>query len=136
LQSKAVVASYNSKGKILSSGGTWNNDGVSASIASFGDYFVALDTVPPRIQPQFARQANLKKHEKLSVKITDNMSGINSYSALVDGQWALMEYDAKDDVLEYFFNPARLKQNQTHTLVVTVMDKRHNLSTFETNFIW
>jgi hypothetical protein len=136
LQPKAVVASYNSKGRISSSGGAWSNDGVSASISSFGDYFVALDTVPPRIEPQFARQANLKKYEKLSVKITDNMSGIGSYSALVDGQWALMEYDAKDDMLEYFFNPARLKRNQTHTLVVTVIDKRLNLSTFETNFIW
>ena len=136
LQSKAVVASYNSKGKITSSGGTWDGDGVTASISSFGDYFVTLDTVPPLVEPQFARHANLKKHEKLSVKITDNLSGISSYRATIDGEWALMEYDAKDDVLEYFFNPARLKRNQTHTLVVTVTDRRLNLSTFETTFIW
>jgi hypothetical protein len=70
------------------------------------------------------------------VKITDNMAGISSYSAMIDGEWALMEYDAKDDVLEYFFNPARLKRNQTHTLVVTVMDRRLNMSTLETDFIW
>jgi hypothetical protein len=136
LQSKAVVASYNSKGKVTSSGGTWDGDGVKASISSFGDYFVTLDTVPPLVEPQFARHANLKKHEKLSVKITDNLSGISSYRATIDGEWALMEYDAKDDVLEYFFNPARLKRNQTHTLVVTVTDRRLNLSTFETTFIW
>ena len=136
LQSKAVVASYNSKGKITSSGGTWDGDGVKASISSFGDYFVALDTVPPLIEPQFARHANLKKHEKLSVKITDNLSGVSSYSAMIDGKWALMEYDAKDDLLEYFFNPARIKRDQTHTLVVTVVDKRLNISTFETDFIW
>jgi hypothetical protein len=136
LQPKAVVASYNSKGKISSSGGTWNGDGVSASISSFGDYFVALDTVPPLIEPQFVRHANLKRHGKLSMKITDDLSGINSYSVTIDGKWALMEYDAKDDVLEYFFNPARIKRNQTHTLVLTVTDKRHNSSTFETSFIW
>ncbi|MDR2449949.1 MAG: M23 family metallopeptidase [Prevotellaceae bacterium] len=136
LQSKAVVASYNSKGKITSSGGTWDGDGVGASISSFGDYFVALDTVPPLIEPQFARRANLKRREKLSVKITDNLSGIGSYSATIDGNWALMEYDAKDNMLEYFFDPARLKRDQTHTLVVTVKDKRLNVSTFETDFIW
>jgi hypothetical protein len=136
LQSKAVVASFNSKGKLSSSGGTWSGNGVSASITSFGNYFVALDTLPPLIEPQFAQQANVKRHEKLSVKITDNLSGIGSYSATIDGEWALMEYDAKDDVLEYFFNPAYIKRNQTHTLVVTVTDKRHNLSTLETTFIW
>jgi hypothetical protein len=136
LQSKAVVVSYNSKGKILSSGGTWDNDGVSASISSFGDYFVMLDTVPPLIEPKFAGHANLKKHEKLSVKITDNISGISSYSAMIDGKWALMEYDAKDNMLEYFFDPTRLKRNQTHTLVVTVMDRRLNMSTLETDFVW
>jgi hypothetical protein len=136
LQSKAIVVKYNSKGKISSSGGTWTDNGVSASIYSFGDYFVALDTVPPLIEPQFARQANVKKHEKLSIKITDDMSGISSYSAMVDGEWALMEYDAKEDMLEYFFNPAYIKRNQMHTLVVTVMDKRLNMSTLETQFIW
>jgi hypothetical protein len=136
LQSKAIVASYNSKGKISSSGGTWNGDGISASISSFGNYFVALDTVPPLIEPQFAPQANVKKHEKLSVKITDDLSGISSYSAMIDGKWALMEYDAKDDVLEHFFSPAHIKRNQTHTLVLTVMDKRLNVSTFETTFVW
>jgi hypothetical protein len=136
LQSKAVVANYNSKGKITSPGGVWEDDGVKASISSFGDYFVALDTVPPLIEPQFALHANLKKHEKLSIKITDNLSGVSSYSTMIDGKWALMEYDAKDDVLEYFFNPARLERNQTHTLVVTVTDRRLNISTFETTFIW
>jgi hypothetical protein len=109
---------------------------VSASIAAFGDYFVILDTVPPLIKPQFVRQANLKKQEKLSVKITDDLSGISSYSAMIDGRWALMEYDAKDDVLEYFFNPTHIKRNRTHTLVLTVMDKRLNVSTLETQFIW
>jgi hypothetical protein len=136
LQSKAVVASFNSKGKILSSGGTWTEDGVSTSISSFGDYFVALDTVPPLIDPQFIRQANVKKYEKLSIRITDNLSGISSYSAMIDGKWALMEYDAKDDVLTYFFNPDYLQRDQTHTLVLTVMDRRLNLSSFETQFIW
>jgi hypothetical protein len=136
LRAKAVVVSHNSKGKIVSSGGTWSDGGVNASIASFGDYFVMLDTVPPLIEPKFASHANLKKHDKLSVKITDKLSGVSSYSAMIDGKWALMEYDAKNNVLEYFFDPARLKRNQTHTLVVTVMDKRLNMSTLETDFIW
>ena len=136
LQSKAVVASYNSKGKLSSSGGTWSGDEVTAYIASFGDYFVALDTLPPLIAPQFAPRANVKKHEKLSIKVTDDLSGIGSYSAMIDGKWALMEYDAKDDVLEYFFNPVCIQRNQTHTLVLTVMDRRLNMSTLETDFIW
>jgi hypothetical protein len=136
LQSKAVVASYNSKGKITSSGGTWDGDGVRASITAFGDYFVVLDTVPPRIAPQFAPRANMRKREKLSVNITDNLSGIGSYHATIDGQWALMEYDAKDDVLDYFFDPARIRRGHTHTLVLTVTDRRLNVSTLETQFIW
>jgi hypothetical protein len=136
LRPKAVVASYNSKGDLVASGGAWEGDGVRASITAFGSYFVALDTVPPRIAPQFAPRANMRKREKLSVNITDNLSGISSYHATIDGQWALMEYDAKDDVLDYFFDPARLRRGRTHTLVLTVTDRRFNESTLETQFIW
>ncbi|MDR3236352.1 MAG: M23 family metallopeptidase [Prevotellaceae bacterium] len=135
-RAKALMASYNSKGNVVSAGGAWDGDGVTAKIASFGNYFVTIDTLPPAVKPLFADSADLRKHERLSVKIIDDLSGVDSYSAAIDGEWALMEYDAKENVLHYLFNKARIKRNAAHTLTVTVSDRQRNSTTLKTRFVW
>jgi hypothetical protein len=136
LQEKALIASYNSKGNVVPAGGAWDGDGVTADIMLFGDYYVLIDTVPPAVVPQFADSADLRKHEMLSIKIMDDMSGIDSYNAEIDGEWALMEYDAKNDALHYLFDKAYIQRDTTHALTLTVSDRRRNRAILKTRFVW
>jgi hypothetical protein len=136
LQSKAILASYNSKNRPVSSGGKWEDNGLTARIASFGNYFVMIDTIPPVIQMTFKDGADLKKYNKLSVKLSDDLSGISTYNAYIDNTWVLMDYDAKNKVMHYFFDPKRIKRNTNHTITVSVSDRCMNTSTIESRFIW
>ena len=136
LYNKALMVNVTKTGGVRAIGGSWNNDGVTAKIASFGDYCVAVDTIAPVITPKFKKGANLKNSETLSVKIYDDLSGINTYKAFIDGQWALMEYDAKNNVLIYTFDSKYIKKNTTHTLLLNVTDNRMNTAGLKTTFIW
>jgi len=133
---KALMVNVTKTGGVRAVGGSWNNDGVTAKITSFGDYCVAIDTIPPTITPKFKQGANLKNSATLSVKIYDELSGIKNYKAFIDGKWALMDYDAKNNVLVYTFDPKRIKRNTTHTLLLTVTDNRMNTASLKTTFIW
>ena len=133
---KALMASLTKTGGINAVGGNWDNDGVTAKISSFGDYCVMIDTIPPVITPKFKKDANLKKNSSLSIKIYDELSGINTYKAFIDGQWALMEYDAKNHLLTYTFDAKRIKKDTKHTLLLNVTDNRMNTAGLKTSFTW
>ncbi len=136
VQSKALIALVSKTGGIKAVGGNWNANGVTAKISSFGNYCVVVDTTAPSIRPTFKRGAKLSGRNTLTVKISDKLSGISSYTAFIDGQWALFEYDAKNNVLIYTFDPQRIKKNSKHTLKLSVTDKRMNTAGLETTFSW
>lgn len=133
---KALMANVTKTGGVRSVGGSWKNGGVSTKITSFGDYCVTVDTIPPTITPKFKNGANLKNSAALSIKIYDNLSGISSYKAFIDGQWALMEYDAKNNVLTYTFDSKRINKDSKHTLLLNVTDNCKNSAALKTSFLW
>lgn len=42
--------------------------------------------------------------DNFSLVITDNLSGIGRYDLWLNGTWVLAEYDAKKDLLTYYFD--------------------------------
>ncbi|MFQ8826463.1 MAG: M23 family metallopeptidase [Alistipes sp.] len=66
----------------------------------------------------------LRVEETIAVKISDDFSGIGSYSATIDGQWALFELDAKTGTLTHYFDDKRWEKGKTHELVLTVTDNK------------
>ena len=136
LKTKAVLAGINNKGKIYSAGGRWNNDAIEANIRNFGRFFVTIDSIPPSIKPRFVNSANLTKQSQLKIKITDELSGIATYTAYIDDQWALFEYDAKNDLLVYTFDSTRIKRNKKHKLMLTVTDNKQNTNSLQIDFTW
>jgi hypothetical protein len=70
------------------------------------------------------------------VTVTDEFSGIGSYETLIDGQWFLAEYDAKNNLLIYRPTSARLKQNAVHTMELTVKDNCGNSTLLRSEFKW
>ena len=74
----------------------------------------------------------MAKKKSITIKITDNLSGIGSYRATIDGEWVLMTYDAKNDLLKYNFDDKITIGN--HTFRLTVKDKVGNKSLFVADF--
>jgi hypothetical protein len=68
------------------------------------------------------------------VKITDNLSGIDTYNGYIDNQWVNFYYDAKNDVIEYKFDEYCSKGE--HLLKIIVTDKVGNKTSIEQKIIY
>jgi hypothetical protein len=110
---------------------------VTGEALSFGMFYVGIDTIAPVISPNgLANGSDLTGRSELRIKITDDVSGIKDYLPLIDGNWALFEYDQKNDVLIYKFDPARITNGSNHDLSLTVTDNKDNMSTYKCSFVW
>jgi hypothetical protein len=124
LKSKAVIVYENEKGNRSSKTSHWDGNWLSARARDFGDFYVMLDTVAPKITPVAIRQNQLLASNKISFTIADNLSGIVSYKGMLDGKWILMEYDAKNDKLSCTIDGT--VSAGEHSLKVTVTDDVKN----------
>jgi hypothetical protein len=115
----------------------WTEGYISAEVRSFGNYYIGIDTTGPEINANgLAQGANLTGRKEIRIRITDNLSGINYYDPAIDGKWALFEYDQKNDVLIYEFDPDRIKRGAKHNLALKVADNKDNISYFNCTFSW
>jgi hypothetical protein len=74
----------------------------------------------------------MAKNKTIQFKITDNLSGIDSYNTYLDGKWVVADYDAKTFTLTYYFTPD-IKPGQ-HYFRVVVADERHNTAVYQVGF--
>lgn len=74
-------------------GGNWLGDVIAFRTRELGTFVVMHDTIPPRI--------NLVEHSKRNIRayIQDDLSGISTFRALVDGKWVLLNYEYKSRYL-------------------------------------
>ncbi|GAB2775012.1 M23 family metallopeptidase [Rhabdobacter roseus] len=91
-KARTAVYRYN-KGGYNFLGGTWDGDRITFRTRELGTFIVQTDTLPPRIQ--------LLEHSKNRIRayIRDDMSGIDSFKALVNDEWVLMNYEYKQRYL-------------------------------------
>src|SRR5690606_27625782 len=73
-------------------GGEWINDNIRFKTRNFGTFVLEEDSIPPRISP--IRISS----EEIRLSIGDNLSGIKSFEASVNGKWVLMRYEYKQSV--------------------------------------
>jgi hypothetical protein len=115
----------------------WSGEYITGEVYNFGDYFIGIDTIPPEISPLgFTRGADLSAKNEIRIRITDELSGIKSYEAEIDGKWALFEYDQKSDLLTYFFDESRIAKGTKHNLALKLTDNKDNSSYFNCDFTW
>lgn len=101
---------------------------------NLGTYTIARDSTPPTIRTKnFKEKQWLNNYKYLSVFISDDLSGINTYSATLNGEWILMEYEPKRNTLTYNFDDKIANQTQC-VLKVTVTDNVGNVNTLTTSF--
>jgi len=111
-------------------GGAYKDGYISCEIRELGNYSVAIDTVAPVITP--VAPEKWTNSEKISFKVTDNLSGIVDYKGTLDGKFVLFEYDPKTASMFCVFDPQRMKRGKQQ-LVFKVKDKCGNESEYSSN---
>jgi hypothetical protein len=98
--------------------GKYKNGKITAQIRELGQFSIEVDTVPPVITPVNA--AKWDANQRISFKITDDLSGIKSYKGTLNGKFILFEYDYKTNSLYYKYDPKRMGQGeQALKLIIT-----------------
>ncbi|SHJ41650.1 M23 family metallopeptidase [Pseudozobellia thermophila] len=101
---------------------------------NLGTYTLAKDSLAPKIRPKNFKDGQwLNNYRYLSLRITDDLSGIKSYSATLNGKWILMEYEPKTNTLTYNFDDIILDQKECK-LELTVTDNVGNSNTYTSTF--
>ena len=101
---------------------------------NLGQFTLATDTIAPKIRPRNFKPGKwLNNYRYLSLTISDDLSGINSHNAYLNGKWILMEYEPKKRSLTYNFDDKVVDETQCD-LKVIVTDNVGNTTTFEETF--
>ncbi len=114
------------QGKPVAEGGTWADGRVTANVRTLGQFTVMIDTVPPVIT-SLDLHADMKQAKTFHLRVRDNLSGVDQWSAKLDGKWILLEYDPKANTLEHTFDKYSSLAGE-HELEVEVADERGNRS--------
>lgn len=129
LRSKALIVNT----RKIAQGGYYENGSVKAELKTFDSFYLTLDTVAPKITPLNIRDGvNLATASKIQFRIADNLSGIDSFTALLDGRWVLMEYDSKSGSLWHRLDDLLIKGKHDFQLIVS--DKKNNTAMFHAVF--
>ncbi len=75
-------------------GGTWEKEKVSFTTSELGDFILLKDTIAPLIHRIQCHASSAR------FRIMDNLSGIASYTATINGEWLMMKYDYKTGILQ------------------------------------
>ncbi len=108
----------------------------TAKTRELGIFLLAEDLVAPKItilKPIEGK--NLIKEKSISLKISDDLSGINSFNGFLNGKWILFEYEYKQKKLTYNFLDIEPNVGK-NILKLVVNDNVGNSTIFETSFIY
>ncbi len=136
MRSKVIMAyCKNNDAHISNLGGSFRSDGYFSVLNDdFGNYCLKYDVTPPTIRNNTSARTKKSRPTKLAFIIKDNFNGGGAtalkYSATADGQFFLLEFDAKTNLLFYNLDENRVTSGE-HDLVVTVTDFSGNVATYK-----
>ena len=131
---KMFIARLGYRGRPSYNSTTKKGDRFTAGIRTFGDYTLVADIKPPSIAPvNFKDGQWISSNEELKIRISDDLSGIKSYRATVNGKFILMEFEYKNNTLTHSFNDNVLTETE-NKLKLIVTDNVGNAKTYEATF--
>ena len=113
-------------------GGTYRNGWIDANIKELGRYKIQQDTKAPVITP--INQQTWVSKQNFIFRLSDNLSGVQTYRGEIDGQFVLFEMNNKS-VITYRFDKERLQRGK-HELKLIVTDACGNESIYTHPFTW
>jgi hypothetical protein len=117
--------------------GTVKDGFFKTKINLFGKMQLLQDTVAPGVI--FQKPKNLAAGTlppatgKARFKVNDSMSDINHYTAFLNGEWTLLQFDGKSSIMWVEFDPLLAKGK--HELIVEVTDKVGNKTVLKQGFV-
>jgi murein DD-endopeptidase MepM/ murein hydrolase activator NlpD len=114
-------------------GGTYRNGWIDANIRDFGSYTVMQDTRPPVITP--LSPSSWISARRITFRVSDDLSGIQSFRGEIDGQFVLFEWDGKKNVFSCRLDEELLTRGR-HNLEFKVTDACGNPSEYKHSFVW
>lgn len=101
---------------------------------TLGNFSLLFDNQPPKIELlYFKNEQWISDFKEIQVKISDVGSGINTFTATIDGEWILMEYNHKKGILTYDFTDKKLVGTK-HIFKLVVTDNVGNTNEFSATF--
>jgi hypothetical protein len=136
-ESRMLIVQLGNDERNIALNSTWSEGFLTAEALTFGRFFIGIDSVSPVISANgLVQGANLAGKKEIKIRITDNLSGIKSYEPIIDGKWALFEYDQKNNLLTYTFDEKRITRGTKHSLSLKVTDNKDNISSYNCDFTW
>jgi hypothetical protein len=118
LLNKALIVKVEPDGHFSGRNSRLENNYITAQVREFGNYTIAVDTTLPVIRPlNVSQNKNVSRQQTLAFKISDDFSGIRYYRGTLNGEWILMDFDAKDNLLVYNFDE-RIKPGKNNFRLV------------------
>ena len=111
------------KGKLKFVGGKWKDDVIEFKTSTFGDFELLRDTIPPEI---ILLSRNRKE---LSFRVKDELSDIDTYRAELNGEFLLMKYDHRKDII--WAKRKNITQYLKGHLILKVVDYAGNEKVYE-----
>lgn len=131
---KMFIARLGYGGRPFYNSTTKKGNRFTSGIRTFGNYTLAADAKPPVITPvNFKTGQWISGNNTLVLRISDDLSGIKSYRATVNGKFILMEYEYKNNTLTHYFADGVVTDAENN-LKVIVTDNVGNSSTYEATF--
>ena len=130
---KLYIAYFDGDGKVSSLGGKLCNDGyVETTTRSLGQYALKIDSVAPVVKVvNFKENDTITSSSTLKFKISDDMTGIDSYNLYANDVWILGKYDAKNNLLYHEVDSHIKKGN--NCIKAVVKDAVGNTTTKKVN---
>ena len=132
---RMYIASIDKNGKVSSLGGKMKGGWMETTTRTLGEYAVKIDSVAPVVKASnFKDGQSVKQLKSLRFKISDDMTGIETYDIYLNDVWVLGQYDAKNALLYYEFDD-KIKAG-TNKVKVVVTDGVGNKKTLNAKVVY
>lgn len=134
-ENRYTAVRYNqSKDRVYSKGGQWDNGYWEFRTKDFGSYSMMIDSTQPYLKMKNFKQ-DMRKANSISFKVGDDLSGLKEYDMYIDDEWVLGEYYPKSNTLIYRFDPSRINHGE-HKIKVILKDSVGNTNEWSSQFSW
>lgn len=132
LKDKGIIENCGRKTPVMTK---FDDNGCAhAFIKTGGTFGVVVDTVAPTIKMTMADSADMTNKPYILFKMADNYSGVAKYNAYIDGEWQILDYDAKSGAVFLWFDEKHLEMGKNHVVKIVLEDLCHNVLEKEYNF--
>ena len=100
---------------------------VIAKVNNLGDFVIKIDSIKPNVSViDISDNQWISNRKNLSIKISDNESGVKNYRGTINDKWILLEYNPMKGILSYDFSDNVNIDNAKNVLEIKIEDNVGN----------